>query len=240
MKLRRFNDTGLKRFTSYLHELKVDKKLEPPLELLGSGEYSSPLKESIEAEPEAFASRLAFARWLHDAAERSGSAVPRADVHFWAWLTLLLFDQVCPVDGQGNRKAGEIARYVLNLHSARRSYRHALAGADSVLLSVESARAAEPLLCGPMHVLTGEAYRLFVEGSLIHHPGAVQTLRSLYFDESTGQLRKGSSTTEAGGIRRLTKVLGQYARTYDLDIVPGNRLTAMLPREFNRWKQRIA
>ena len=236
MQLRRFNAEGLRRFSSFVHRVRADPREPAPVAMLFDNGFSTKLPKRIDAEVTDFPSRIAFACWLRDAAAESNAVVPSLDEHFWAWLTLLLFDQVCPLNAVGKRKVREPARYLLKPDDPLRSPRHALAGAYAVLEAVGSSHAAEPLLCGPLSVVSDQAYQRFTELSLVHHPGAVAALRTLYFDEETRQMRPRSSTDGAGGIRRFTKLLKQYARTYDLDVVSGERITAMLPREFNRWK----
>ncbi|MEM6256842.1 MAG: hypothetical protein AAGI37_00850, partial [Planctomycetota bacterium] len=133
MRFRRFNDEGLAHFRDYLERLKnKDPKLDPPKELLEDDRFSQRLPQLIEAEPVPFAKRMDFACWLHDAAKEAKAEVPRTDTHFWAWLSLALFDQVCPVNGYGKRKVNEIAWYIPAFEDRRRNYRHVLSGSYAI------------------------------------------------------------------------------------------------------------
>jgi hypothetical protein len=238
MQLRRFNDLGIKSFAEYLDALRANPTAPVPTDLLTKPTLTEPLASTIEAEPHPFATRMDFARWLHEAAQRAGTEIPRRDAGFWAWLTLALFDTVCPVDKIGARKVKEDARYLPLLDTSRRYYRHALVGPYNVyLLYMDNPDWASALLCGPLAKLTDEAYRLFVENQLVVHRPAVAVLSDFYYDTKRQRLKRGSqSRTQPGSIRRFAKVLTQYARTFDLDVIPEQRLSSMLPREFDRWR----
>jgi hypothetical protein len=112
MKFRRLTDEGIAAFATYLNRLREDSALEPPTVLLSDAAASEPLAVNLSAEPEPFATRFDFARWLHEAAEKYDVEVPRGDAAFWSWLSLALFDQVCPEDGNGRRKLFEKAWYI--------------------------------------------------------------------------------------------------------------------------------
>lgn len=238
MQFRRFNDAGIEEFRAYLHRLREQPTLAPPVLLLTDDRFSEALEPALEATaPEAFENRLSFASWLHEAAETADVSIPRGDAGFWAWLSLALFDHVCPPDGNGRRKPKEDARYLPMLKGARRYYRHALLGPYLVFRRFRhNPDLAAPLLCGSLSKLTDEAYRLFVENQLVSYPGAVAVLNEFYFDPSRGKIKRGAQTKKPGSIRRLVKVLSQYARTYDLDVVSESQLKEMLPREFSLWR----
>lgn len=238
MKFRRFNDQGVKAFVEYLEKLRTDPSAPVPTDLLTNPRLTEPLKVSIDAEPPAtFASRMAFARWLHAAAAAGGVDIPRNDAGFWAWLSLALFDHVCPADGNGMRKIKEDARYVPMLESSRRYYRHALVGPFYVYwMYRDSPERAAAVLCGSLTQLNDEAYRLFVENQLVVMPSAIGVLTELYYDGITGKLKRNSKTKKRGSIRRLATFLTRFARTLDLDVIPVERLIETLPSEFNRWR----
>lgn len=237
MHFRRLNDAGIEAFRSYLDRLREDPSLAPPYELLADQALSEPLTPGIEAEEKHFESRMDFALWLYTAAEQAGYPIPRNDPGFWAWLSLALFDQVCPPDSQGKRKPKENARYLAVLHGARRYYRHGLLGPYLVFIKyADNPEQVSALLCGSLTKLTDEAYRLFVENQLVDYKGAVAILKDLYYDPAKGKIKRGAQTKKAGSIRRFVKILFQYVRTFDLDVLPEQALREMLPPEFDRWR----
>ncbi|MBX3448935.1 MAG: hypothetical protein KF777_05205 [Planctomycetaceae bacterium] len=239
MKFRRFNDLGVKAFAEYLEALRADATVAVPTDLLANPRLTEPLSALIEAEPPAsFASRMAFAQWLHAAATANGVDIPRNDAGFWAWLSLALFDHVCPADAKGMRKIKEDARYLPMLDLSRRYYRHALVGPFYVYwMYRDSPEQAAAVLCGSLTQLNDEAYRLFVENQLVVMPSAVGVLTKLYYDGTTGRLKPKSKTKKRGSIRRLATFLTRFARTLDLDVIPVERLISILPSEFNRWRE---
>lgn len=239
MQLKAFNNKGIAAFTEYLDALRLDPARPVPTDLLDKPTLTRPLDEPIEATPQPFATRMDFACWLHDAADESNATVPLKDAGFWAWLTLALFDQVCPANAKGQRTVKELPRYIPQLDSSRRYYRHAFVGAYMVFQHFEEKpEIAAPLLCGSLVKLHDEAYRLFVENQLLVHAPAVETLRIFYYDPLADRIRRGAQGKNTpGSIRRFVKLLSQYARTYDLDSLPADQLSGMLPKEFDRWRQ---
>lgn len=234
MELLRFNDKGVASFREFLAALRDDPTIAVPTGLLSKSSLVERLPEPIQAEPRRFKNRMAFAQWLHAAA--AGTRVPLQDAGFWSWLTLLLFDQVCP-EKNGERAIKEEVRYIPQLSNARRYYRHALVGPYLILDQHKSDQdQATALLCGALDRPNDEAYRLFIENGLMVHHCAVSVLTDLYYDPVKNRLRRGSQTKSAGAIRRFVKVLHQYSRTYDLDVLSSSRLKNMLPAEFNPWR----
>ena len=238
MRLARFNELGLDYFRKYLGLLRQDPKASPPMHLLTSGEYSDDLPEPIDAEPRPFSNRLEFAEWLHDAAEAAGTAVPRDDVNFWAWLSLALFDQVCPVDGNERRKVGAQARYIPDTANWRRRYRHLLANPFDVLsVHFPNHQRALVALVNPLDK-PGELSEQF--GSrveIINCPGSIGLATYLYIDPQTRERRKGASGEAA---RRFGKLMNQYTRTFDLPEMESGVFASILPKEFDRFTKAAA
>jgi hypothetical protein len=116
---------GIKSFREFLNQLRAGENSLPPLELLEAEQHSEPFPADIEVDNRSFVSRLEAAEYL---TTKFGGI---RDVHYnsglWTWLTLFYFDQVCPPNEIGNRKANEEARYIPGSGSWR-YYRHLLAG----------------------------------------------------------------------------------------------------------------
>lgn len=238
MNLRKMNQRGLDAFKQYLVDLRANTATAVPSELLTDPHFTEPLLKEIEIEiPESFPSRMVFAKWLHLAFRDSGMEVPRGDAGFWSWLSLALFDHICPADANRNRKIKEDARYFPLLESSRRYYRHALVGPFSVYwMYRDRPEQAAAVLCGTLTQLNDEAYRLFVENQLVVMPAAIGVLTRLYYDEKKDRLKPKSRTKNRGSIRRLATYLTRFARTLDLDVVSVTRLMDSLPSEFDPWK----
>jgi hypothetical protein len=183
MEFRRFNEMGVKAFAAHLDTLRSIPAAPVPIQLLTDPSLTQALDQPISAEPRTFTTRMEFALWLDEATRHSNSDVPHRDIGFWAWLTLFLFENVCPGDSQGRHKLKEDARYLPMLDSPRRYYRHSLVGPYAIFKLYEhKPEQADALLCGSLAKLTDEAYRLFVENQLVFYPAAVSILSSFYFD----------------------------------------------------------
>lgn len=236
MQFRRFNDDGIAEFRAYLDRLRSEPALSPPPPeaLLQHPELSEELDPPIEATSRAFGNRMAFARWLHDAAGAADAVIPRRDAGFWAWLSLALFDQVCPVDGRGRRKPGADARHIPEFSNWKTRYRHLLANPYDVLwLHRDDPERAMVALINPIHQ-PGELTEQFTgRQELIRCPGTMALATRLYVDGASGLRRRGASGKSA---RRFGKLMNQYARTWDLPLMPTDRFASMLPREFDRFR----
>lgn len=244
MKFRRFTDEGLTRFRDYLERLShEDPKLDPPVELLTDTRWSEPLKSAIEAEPQPFARRMDFACWLHDASVKANTPIPRTDPHFWAWLSLSLFDQVAPVltrirykstfQGKKGRFIGDMSRHIPELDNFQRSYRHLLAGPYSVyLVHVETdPNIALAALINPLHEPGDLSEQL--GGSRLHAlcPGTMALATRLFVDVEKMKPRAKVSTAS----KRLGKLMNQYTRTFDLPEMNPRVFASMLPKEFKTF-----
>jgi hypothetical protein len=69
------------------------------------------------------------------------------------------------------------------------------------------------------------------------HSAFQGTARALYFDEKTGRLKRGAGGKAGGSPRRLARVRQQLDVTWDLFDLTVERMLAILPNEFNRFKE---
>lgn len=234
MRFRRFNGEGIEAFRRYLHRLRQDPYLAPPLELLHDEGVSEALEPPIQAAPIQFQSRLAFARWLYEISGEDESRIPRTDPGFWAWLSLALFDQVAPADSRGRRKPGADARHIPDASNWRRRYRHLLANPyDVFMLHRDNPARAFVALVNPLHK-PGELTEQFTgRVDIVTCPGTMALASYLYVDPRTGRPKKGASGKAA---RRFGKLMNQYTRTFDLPAIRPETFAGLLPAEFDRFK----
>lgn len=237
MQFRRFNDAGIEAFREYLQRLRAEPTSPPPLSLLTNNEVSAPLTPAISAEPDTFDSRMDFARWLHTASEAADATIPRGDAGFWAWLSLALFDQVCPVDGNGMRTVREDARYIAMLQDARRHYRHLLFGPYSIFhLHRDDPDAAGVLLYGELTTLGHHQYQIASRKDLLGNKNVLSAATLLYIDEQTGRTKRGSVSQRNGSVFRFVRIVNQLERVWDLMATDARQIIEMLPSEFDRFK----
>lgn len=230
--LRRFNEQGIKAFIEYLEALKASPAAAPPMELLDRPTLTLPLDKPIQVEPRPFTNRLDFAQWLDAAAVQAQADIPATDPGFWSWLSLALFDQVCPPKN-GRRKVGERARYIPAFTDWKRRYRHLLANSYSILQIHKADPARSLVVLGSELHKPGEIYEQFASRlELISCPG-VMGLATLLFVDMETQTRKAGASGKAA--RRLGKLLNQYMRTWDVAVMEPASAAKLLPKEFRRF-----
>lgn len=217
MKFRRFNEQGVKEFSEYLNTLKANPTATVPEDLLTSPRFTEPLSVSIDTDPpESFASRMEFAQWLHAAATESDVDIPRNDTGFWAWLSLALFDHVCPADGQGRRKPGANARHIIDINNWMRRYRHLLQNAYEIFyLHRDDPTRAFVALVNPLHKPGELTEQINGRQEIATCPGCISLATFLCID-SEGKRRKGASGEFA---RVFGKAVNRVSRTFDLPVM---------------------
>jgi hypothetical protein len=232
MKFRRFNDQGEKAFAEYLGALRVDPTAAVPVDLLTRPSLTEPLRVPIEADPPvSFASRMEFAQWLHAAATASGAEIPRNDAGFWAWLSLALFDHVCPVE-KGKRRPGADARHIIAATDWRRRYRHLLQNAYEIyFLHRDDPNRAMVALINPVHKPGELTEQMNGRQEIVTCPGCISLATFLCVD-SVGRRRKGASGEFANV---FGKAVNRISRTFDLPVMkPTQSATLLHQRKLRR------
>jgi hypothetical protein len=232
MEFRRFNDAGVEAFRDHLARLRENGALPTPTHLLTNPDLTEPLHPRVAGEPRAFASRMEFARWLYHLDEASGMALPRDDRGFWSWLSLAIFDQTCPKNDRGVRKAGADARYIPELGNFHRRYRHLLANPyDIFLLHRDQPSRAMIVMNGPLH-LFGDLIEQICSRQIVRCPGAME-LASHLFLGSNGAVKRGVSGKTVA--RRLAPLMNQYRLTWDLPEIHVPTFVQSLPKDLHRF-----
>jgi len=237
MKLHRFNEEGITRFGRFLDELSADPALGVPADLLTDPACAVAVPPCPEVENRQFINRMDAARYLDSLLSGVTGCDVQRDAGLWAWLTLCYFDQVCPPDGHGRRKAGERARYIPAVTDYQKYYRHLLAGPYRVFRAHRSnPDCALVLLCGPLHK-PGEIVEQFVaRQEIITNPHAVELATAVYYDPDKRSFRRGAAGKSGGSARRLADVLRQFDVTWDLYWLPAMGILSKLPKEFDRFR----
>ena len=152
----------------------------------------------------------------------------------WAWLAFVMRDEVYPRRADGTRKLGEVHRWLpADLNDFQKGQRHLIR--MPVILLSSFGDNADHLLCGPPSV-PGEVREQMTSQQDMFHPTIQAAARKLYFDNATGNLRKGVSGKGGGSARRFAKVRQQLDVTWDLFAISPEQFIAKLPEEFARWK----
>lgn len=155
------------------------------------------------------------------------------DVGLWSWLSLLLFDQVCPPQADGSRKVGAFPRYVPEPSNFRRRYRHLLSAPYAILrLHRDNPCRTKVVLAGPLHQPGELAEQISARSDFISSAGAMSLATYLFVDASTDKRRRGASGAAAA---RLGKLINQYTRTWDFEMLEPAEFAAALPKELRRF-----
>src|SRR5581483_8297431 len=97
MDLRRLNTQGLAAFNAYLDNLETNDALPVPTNLLEDPAHTEAVSPAVALEVKPFGSRFAAARYLFETFSTAGLPDIDRDKGLWAWVTLLYFDEVCPI-----------------------------------------------------------------------------------------------------------------------------------------------
>lgn len=217
MQLRRFNDAGVSAFAAFLDALRKDGRTPVPVDLLQDPGKTAPLTAPVQATPPAsFPRRMDFARWLHDTFQSHHAAVPRDDPGFWAWLSLALFDHVCPPRPDGRRKPHANERYIVSGQWTR-SYRHLLQNPYEVFfLHRDNPDRALVALVNPLSSPGELTENICGRRDLMSCPGAMALATYLCVD-TAGNRRPGASGEFANIFGKFVRRL---SRTWDLPLMP--------------------
>lgn len=230
--VRRLTEDGRKAFRAWIE---TGAEGEAPKDLLTDPVASEPTPHFTACVDEAtFPTRLHCGRHLHEAFQlkaKPGSV--RFDEGLWDWLTLLYIDQVLP-DTDGVRRPKEIARYCLELENRKWS-RHAI---RMCWLAVQThGPHARIILSGAMDKGSDLQEQLAGRQEVFGAKGVVAAADKLYWDEAKDEPKRGHATRTRGGVvQRLGMVARQFALTWDLAQMDGDKVLALLPREFDTWK----
>jgi hypothetical protein len=231
---RSLNRTGIQRLRSYLGALRAGASSGPPGELLDEAAYSHELPVDVSVEVRSFADRQDMARHLSERLAPLGREITDSDAGLWAWLTLVFFDQLCPVAGNGARRPGQDYRHIPEF-GYRHRYRHLLFGPFQVFR--RHGELAQLLLAGPLHAESGIYHEIVSRQDLIANKGVLQAASMLYLDPRRGRPKPGAqgSHRRPGTVRRFVRILQQLDLTYDIYGLSGEQVLSLLPPEFDLW-----
>ena len=237
MNLRRFNAAGLALYSDFVDQLAADRAAAPPAQILCDDSYSAPVAPPATVEPSReFRSRLDAGDYLWHVL---GTREVDRDDGLWAWLSLLYFDQLCPRDANGERRAGERARLFPETGNYLKYCRHLLLGPFLAFrLHRDRPERAMAVLCGPLPVPGEVVAQLTTRLHLISSPQVMQAATELYYDPKVGRIRRGAAGSGSGSARRFATVLNQLGLNWYMQSVPSATICSeLLPAEFAKFKQ---
>jgi hypothetical protein len=239
LKIRILTNKGIERFRGYLADLRQGATAAPPVSLLEAPDFSASLEWEADIELRTFETRLQLAQYLAEVLDAAQTDGLENEVGLWSWLSLFYFDQVCPVEENGQRKPGRDYRHILE-PGYPNGHRHLLAGAWLVY-SVYGLgdKPGRLLLCTPLHLESKFHHELASRQTLITNQGILAAADKMYFRESEGSPQRGALQKKKapGTLLRFIDVVQQLDLTYDLYSMRGEEILALLPPEFDRWKR---
>lgn len=238
MKLRRFNRDGIAAFAKYRGRLSLEPGLKPPFEDLEDNALTEIVATHLDVKPRAFKNRLEAGRFLNELMDAASVQQPERDEGLWTWLTLLYFDEVCPADGNGRRDPQSEARLTPLIDNHQRFYRHLLLGPFMIVRAHRSQpERAIAMLCNPLWKPGEIVEQLASRKELVTNQAVVDVAKRLYYDSSTGSFKRGAGSSVKGAPRRLAALLNQLDLTYYLYGMTCDEMLALLPKEFDRFRQ---
>jgi hypothetical protein len=112
--LRALNEEGRRQYREWLEKLRDNPALEVPVALLDDPACAFAPLPGLQLPAGPFATKLALAERLLPAIEQVEKTRLPEDrwPGVWDGLALAYFDEICPLGAGGNRRVGEIERYI--------------------------------------------------------------------------------------------------------------------------------
>jgi hypothetical protein len=232
--IRVFNEEGLNEFERIIGEIRNGVIKNIPEELLFSNQYSDIQEPIIGIQMVDYRNKNELIPYIVEQLNLKSNKFLYFDKGLWSWLAAFYFNNICPVDGNGKRKINEPAFYVLkDPKNYTKYYRHLLAY-PSRLFS-ELGDSSRIFLIGTFQK-RGEITEQFgAYQEIALNKGILDAANLMYWDERTGNLKRGAAGKGSGSARRLVRIIRQYQMTYDLNSMTGQEITALLPVEFAKW-----
>lgn len=233
--IRTFNEEGLNEFERIIGEIRAGGIKEISESLLYEEQYSEIYEPIINIEKVDFKNKNELVPYLVNRLNLKNNKDLYFDKGLWSWLSAFYFDNICPQDGNGNRKLNETAFYILrDPKNYTKYYRHLLA--YPCRLYSELGDAAKIFLVGTF-LKRGEITEQFgAYQEIALNKGILDAANLMYWDNVTGSIKRGAAGKGAGSARRLVRIIRQYQMTYDLNSMKGEEIAGLLPDEFNKWK----
>jgi hypothetical protein len=239
MRLRTLNEAGIVRFEDFLRSWTTATPGLYPAELLDSDEYSDALEPSIDVDDRGFTTRFELAAYLCDLFDSSDLVTPEHGRGIWAWLALYWFNHLCPERRNGWKRPGALPRWIPELESWNRYYRHLVLGPYLAYRAhADDPRRAMVILATNPSAPGDVVEQLASRQMLVTCPSVMSAATTLYCD-GNGSLKAGVADKDdsKGGVRRMAAVLQQLDRTFDLPSLTGDSLIGLLPQEIRRWRK---
>ena len=239
-RIRILNDEGTRHYRQFVENVRAGSVLEAPLALLNNPATSEDIEPEMMMDLASPTSRLDLGRNLAEWLRGPEQRVVSRNAGLWNWLSLRLFDQLCPPDASGGRKVLQTSHYVLeHVFAYRQYYRHLVRFAW--LAYATHGEQARVLLSQPGTTMNGIGQwgeiseQLGARQDVFGSRTIIEAASLLYLDDSGNSLRGVTSPDRKGVVRRLPIIANQLGLTYDMRTCPVSDFVNLLPPEFERW-----
>ncbi len=234
MTFRKLNREGLAQFEQYIESVRNGSNQHIPNWLLDDPLTSEEPAHKFVLEIAEFTNRYHLGVYMVEKFRHINMQEYYGDSGFWSALALFWFDQLCPVQTDGSRKAGMIYNYILSKDYKHRP-RHAIFTTWQLVdLFGDDARF---LLCREMSVRGELIEQMMSRQYYLGCEGVMRAASKLYYDTERQTYKKGSAArSSAGCVYRFVIWLQQLELTYDLFSLKEEDIFEILPKEFDRFR----
>jgi hypothetical protein len=228
-------DEGIVQFAQFLERQRSGAAEPVPVSLLTDWATSSPLSTEIAAERTPFSDRFAFGEYLVSSLKPLDRREIVNSYALWTWLALYFFDSICPIVA-GKRNILEDAVYILDkAFNHQRYYRH-LVRTPWLIVSDHGEYGKVMLMMRDKGSRSEIFEQLAARQDILGNETIIQGAYRLYFDPAEQRPKRGSGGKGPGSPRRLSAVVQQLDLTYDLRDCTLEQFLALLPSEFDRFR----
>jgi len=252
--MRVLNERGLQQYRIFLEEV-CEEGGEAPSHLLHDDAFSRSYSHYINLDEEAvFETKQDLGRYLSECMEAAG--VPRheaaKDRALWASVTLLYFDQFCPLTPDGTRSVPQerqdpnerYPKFIPRIverggELSLRGRRHYALGPYLIYeYNKNTQHKADVLLSGSLNSWGDDVEQTAGRVEVISNINLIEVIRMLYWDEDGARLKRGYSTASRPGnmLRLLGDMRNQAKMTKDWYSMTPEQIYDSLPSEYDHWK----
>lgn len=239
-RLRVLTKSGLKSFSSWIEEAKVDGSAIPPTDILQDDEASELYEPSVEVSQIEASTRLEVGLALLEQLKTVSRKDRVHNVGLWSWLSLYNIDLIAPL-ANGKRNIGDDNRLIFDPKDFGGYYRHLLRAPwwamDFYQKEPEICRgvlSAKPHIGSEVWEQIGSARRR------LYAPAVLHAVNTLYYDDEKQAMKPGytnrNGSRARGTLRRLVYHCNQLDLTHLFRKSDKNALLDLLPKkEYAKW-----
>jgi hypothetical protein len=234
-KVRLLNEMGIARFKEFLDRVRGGSTEALPAGLLTDEATSEPIEPTIEIKICVFTNRYELGIYLAEILKPLDRHQISRDHRLWNWLALFFFDTLCKKEANGTRKLLRSELYILEKkYDYLRYYKHLVRTPWLAVLDLREN--AQILFANSRGTRSDIEETLTASQQVLGNSTIIAVASKLYFDVMTGKPKRGAAGKSAGSPRRLTAVIQQLERTFDIQSCTPEQFLELLPHEFDKFK----